>query len=76
MSKFRFSVSNLESRQEGVIESDSFVSAVDALGKHVDVHAGDHLEIGVPGFPPAKYECVGQIQAGRPMWMPSGQLAA
>ena len=76
MSKFRFSVSNLESRQEGVIESDSFVAAVDALGKHVDVHTGDLLEIGVSGFPPALFECVGAIQAGRPMWMPYGRQAA
>jgi hypothetical protein len=76
MSKFRFSVSNLESRHEGVIESDSFVAAVDALAKHVDVRAGDVLEIGVSGFPPAHYECVGAIQAGRPMWMPCGQRAA
>jgi hypothetical protein len=76
MSKFRFRVSNLESRQEGVIESDSFVAAVDALGKHVEVHAGDVLEIGVSGFPPALYECVGAIQAGRPMWMPHARQAA
>jgi hypothetical protein len=76
MSKFRFSVSNLESRREGVIESDSFIAAVDALGKHVDVHAGDRLEIGVAGFPPALFECVGELSAGRPMWMPAGKLAA
>jgi hypothetical protein len=76
MSKFRFSVSNLQSRQEGVIESDSFIAAVDALAKHVDVHAGDVLEIGVSGFPPALYECVGAIQAGRPVWMPHGRQAA
>jgi hypothetical protein len=76
MSKFRFTVSNLESRQEGVIESDSFIAAVDALGKHVDVHAGDLLEIGVSGFPPAVYECVGAIQAGHPMWMPCSREAA
>jgi len=76
MSKFRFSVSNLESRQEGVIESESFVAAVDALGKHVDVRAGDLLEIGVTGFPPAMFECVGAIRAGQPMWLPHGQRAA
>jgi hypothetical protein len=70
MSKFRFSVTNPESRQEGVIESESFIAAVDALGKHVEVRAGDVLEIGVNGFPPALYECVGAIQAGQPMWMP------
>jgi hypothetical protein len=76
MSKFRFSVTNPESRQEGVIESESFVAAVDALGKHVEVHAGDLLEIGVNGFPPALYECVGAIQVGQPMWMPYGRQAA
>jgi hypothetical protein len=76
MSKFRFTVSHLDSRQEGVIESESFVAAVDALGKHVDVHAGDLLEIGVSGFPPALYECVGAIQVGQPVWMPHSKQAA
>jgi len=52
MSKFCFSVNNAESRQEGVIESHSFVAAVDALGLHVDVQRGDVLEIGVLGFRP------------------------
>jgi hypothetical protein len=76
MSKFRFSVSGVASRQEGVIESESFLAAVDALGEHVAVHTGDVLEIGVLGFPPARYECVGEIRAGSPLWMPSGRLAA
>ena len=35
MSKFKFSVSNLENRREGVIESESFDDAVFTLGKHV-----------------------------------------
>jgi hypothetical protein len=69
-------VSNLESRQEGVIESESFVAAVDALSKHVDVRAGDLLEIGVLGFPPAQYECVGAMQTGRPVWMAHTRQAA
>jgi hypothetical protein len=76
MSKFRFSVSGVDSRQEGVIESDSFVAAVGALGEHVNVHKGDVLEIGVLGFPPARYECVGEIQSGSPVWMPASRLAA
>ena len=76
MSKFRFSVSGLDSRREGVIESDSFLAAVDALGEHVNVHQGDVLEIGVVGFPPARYECVGEIHSGSPLWMPAGRLAA
>lgn len=78
MSKFRFSVSGVDSRQEGVIESESFLAAVDALGDHVAVQMGDVLEIGVFGFPPARYECVGGmgIQGGSPMWVPTGRLAA
>ena len=76
MSRFSFAVSGLESRQEGVIESDSFRAAVDALGQHVDVRKGDTLEIGVLGFPPARYECVGEIKSGYPIWMPSGLAAA
>lgn len=76
MSRYNFAVSGLESRQEGVIESDSFRAAVDALGQHVDVQMGDVLEIGVLGFPPARYECVGEIRSGFPMWMPSGLKAA
>jgi len=37
---------------------------------------GDVLEIGVLGFPPARYECVGEIRSGFPVWMPSGLKAA
>ena len=76
MSKFRFSVSGQETRREGVIESESFRAAVDSLSHHVPVRRGDILEIGVFGFPPAIYECVGQIDSGFPVWMPAGRQAA
>ncbi len=76
MSKFSFSVRSIDSRQDGVIESDSFIAAVDALGGHVTVQTGDVLEIGVLGFPPARYECVGEATSGYPLWMPAGRLAA
>ena len=76
MSKFSFSVRSIDTRQDGVIESDSFIEAVDALGDHVTVHTGDVLEIGVLGFPPARYECVGEATSGYPLWMPTGKLAA
>jgi len=76
MSRFKFTVSGTDSRQEGVIESDSFRAAVDALGQHVEVRTGDTLEIGVFGFPPARYECVGEITSGFPVWKPRGLQAA
>lgn len=75
MSKYRFSLSGADARREGVIESDSFVAAVDALADHVDVHQGDLLEIGVTGFPPARYQCVGEIKS-LPIWMPANPIAA
>lgn len=76
MSKFRFAISNWEARREGIVEGDSFDQAVTVLGKHVDVHKGDLLEIGVTGFPPARYECVGEMIGGEPLWMFAGQVAA
>jgi hypothetical protein len=77
MSKFCFSVSNLQTRRDGEIESESFSDAVDELGRQIVVTKGDRLEIGVYGFPPARYECVGLIQGTRPIWFPTGgQLAA
>jgi hypothetical protein len=75
MSRYSFAVSGPESRREGVIESDSFTAAVDALGQHVEVRMGDELEIGVFGFPPARYRCVGEAKS-LPIWMPWGQKAA
>jgi hypothetical protein len=75
MSRYSFAVSGPESRREGVIESDSFLAAVDALGQHVEVRTGDELEIGVYGFPPAKFRCVGELKS-LPVWMPAGQKAA
>ena len=68
MSKFRFALSNAAVRQEGTVESDSFVNAVDTLWQHVEVKQGDVLEIGVLGFPPARFECVAEIGEGKPFW--------
>lgn len=68
MSRFRFALSNAAVRQEGTVEGDSFVQAVDTLWLHVDVKQGDVLEIGVKGFPPARFECVGEIGEGKPFW--------
>ena len=76
MSEYRFSLSSIETRRDGVIESDSFGDAVDALGRQVVIQTGDVLEIGVLGFPPAHFECVGEVGKGHPIWMPAGKLAA
>jgi hypothetical protein len=77
MSKYMFAISSgPESvRQAGVVESDSFDEAVVLLGEKIPVQKGDSLEIGVTGFPPARYHCVGEIKS-RPIWVPEGRLAA
>lgn len=78
MSSYQFAISSgPESvRQAGVVESDSFDDAVTLLGERIPVQTGDSLEIGVAGFPPARYNCVGSLKAGRPIWVPVGRLAA
>jgi hypothetical protein len=68
MSRFRFTLSNAVVRQEGSVDSDSFANAVDTLWQHVEVKQGDVLEIGVLGFPPARFECVAEIGEGKPFW--------
>ena len=77
MSKFQFAISSGPEfvRQAGVVESDSFDEAVVLLGKKIPVRAGDSLEIGVHGFPPARYQCIGELKS-RPIWVPEGRLAA
>jgi hypothetical protein len=78
LSKFQFAISSgSESiRQAGVVESDSFDDAVVLLGQKFPVHPGDSLEIGVTGFPPARYQCAGAVRNGLPVWIPHGQMAA
>ena len=78
MSRYMFAISSgPESvRQAGVVESGSFDEAVMMLGRSIHVKAGDSLEIGVSGFPPARYNCIGAVNSGRPLWVPAGELAA
>src|SRR5687768_13184139 len=78
LSKFQFAISSgPESvRQAGVVESDSFTEAVVLLGEKIPVRTGDSLEIGVSGFPPARFFCVSALKGTRPVWVPEGRMAA
>ena len=78
MSRYQFAISSgPESvRQAGFVESDSFDEAVVLLGEKIPVRTGDSLEIGVLGFPPARFQCVSSARGGKPVWMPEGRLAA
>lgn len=77
MATYTFSLSNSENeRQAGIIQSASFDDALRVVGARVIVSQGDLLEIGVRGFPPARYECVEALFDGTVFWQPTARLAA
>ncbi len=83
MPRFSFALSNsARVREAGVVTSETFAEALDLVGENVEVSAGDTLEIGVSGFPPARFECVSTLIKGEPLWAPAtspasaGRLAA
>lgn len=78
MSKFQFAISSgPESvRQAGIVESETFRAAVVLLSEKIPVRMGDSLEIGVSGFPPARFQCVSSLKGGTPVWVPEGRMAA
>lgn len=77
MARYSFALStNQEICRAGIVTSDSFSDAMKLLGEQMEVRSGDTLEIGVHGFPPARYECVVSLGDGEVEWRPSGLLAA
>jgi hypothetical protein len=77
MATYTFSLSTTEkARQAGIIQSASFEEALRLVGEKMPVTEGDTLEIGVKGFPPARYECVQALLDGTVFWQPSARLAA
>ena len=73
MPRFNFSLGKAGTlREAGEVHSDSFDDALEAIAEQAVVPLGDQREIGVTGFPPARYVMVrtGRKQRG---WKPSGQ---
>ena len=70
MPRFQFSVGrDGVVREAGAVLSESFQEALSAIAEQSDVTEGETLEIGVPGFPPARYDFV--IPAvGHAGWQP------
>jgi hypothetical protein len=76
MPRFRFALSDIKSvREVGMVQSDTFDDAMSAVTERFAVTAGDELEIGVYGFPPARYMYVNTIDESS-AWRPVGQRAA
>lgn len=74
MPRYRFALSDGEELREGSVQAESFAEALDLIGKRMPIDAGERLEIGVTGFPPARFE---RVQMG-PLrdWRPATRLAA
>ena len=71
MATYTFSLSTSEqARQAGIIQSTNFDEALRLVGERMPVTRGDTLEIGVRGFPPARYECVESMLDGSVFWAP------
>lgn len=77
MARFQFSLSSSDTvRRAGVVQSDTFANALEALAEEIEPSQGDTLEIGVRGFPPARFECVWSPAAAAAKWRPAGLMAA
>ena len=76
MPRFSFTLSREEeSHDAGIVQSESFDDALEAVCRRYPAKKGDVLEIGVPGFPPARYQNTGYAR-GVKGWRPAGLLAA
>ena len=76
MTRFEFALKSPdEIRQAGVVQSESFNDALSLVCKHVTVQDGDTLEIGVAGFPPARYAFVPSDAIDVVNWRPIGLAA-
>ena len=77
MPRFRFALSDIKAvREVGMVQSDSFDEALHAVAERFAVTPGDSLEIGVYGFPPARYLYVTLQDSDSNSWKPVGQRAA
>jgi hypothetical protein len=76
MPSYRFMLSNTdEVREAGVVQSETFAAALRAINSQFAANEGDTLEIGVQGFPPARFECIWSGEIGGASWRPA-RLAA
>ena len=78
MPRFTFSLRNVHQvREAGMVQTDSFTEALDAISEHLTAQEGDTLEIGVTGFPPAHYTCIrSSDEETASGWRPARQIAA
>lgn len=76
MARFAFALGvEGEVTEAGVVHSETFEDALLELSRRYRPQKGHTLELGVPGFPPARYEHTGFANGVRG-WRPAGLMAA
>ena len=71
MPRFRFALSDARFvREVGMVQSETFDDAMSAVTERFAVTHGDKLEIGVYGFPPARYMYVNMLGSELSSWRP------
>lgn len=72
MPKFEYALTTAETlRSAGVVVSHDFTEALTTIQENASIGNGDVLMLGVEGFPPARYECVGMTpneDGWTPVW--------
>jgi hypothetical protein len=78
MPRYQFSISSPTERVRlaGAISSETFSQALEAIADQADAGEGDTLEIGVQGFPPARFQLAESAEDGTISWRPAGLMAA
>jgi hypothetical protein len=78
MPRYQFSISSPTERVRlaGAITSETFSQALEAIADQAEAGEGDTLEIGVTGFPPARFHFIESAEDGTVSWQPTGLLAA
>lgn len=76
MPRFKFTIGGPEGvRHAGFVQGQRFEDVFAALGGEFEASHGDYLEIGVAGFPPARYTMAAAI-GGIGGWQPANRQAA
>ena len=76
MTRFWFAMCRSENdAQTGIVEAPTLPDALHVVSQRAFPRPGDKLDIGMPGFPPARYECV-SFELGPRSWRLVNRMAA
>jgi len=71
---FSLITADQDAGEVGTVDTATFTDALRLLSGRLTAKRGDRLELGVTGFPPARYDFVGSIP-GAAVWKAAGTVA-